>query len=121
MNYLLIVLGTISLVLGVVGIFVPLLPTTPLLLLTAFLWTRSSPRLYHWLLSHRRLGGYIRSFMEHQALPLHAKVLSLGMMWAAMLFCIFGLCREFLWLQIVLGFIAIAVTVHILSYPTLKK
>ena len=66
----------VALVLGLAGIFVPLLPTTPFLLLAAALWVRSSPRLYGWLVSHRRrLGPYIRQFREHRAIPLRAKVL----------------------------------------------
>lgn len=64
MKTLLAALGAFALALGVIGIFVPLLPTTPFLLLAAALWVRSSPRLYGWLLSHRRLGGYIRDFRE---------------------------------------------------------
>ena len=73
MKTLLAALGGLCLVLGVVGIFVPLLPTTPFLLLAAALWMRSSPRLHDWLLSHGRLGGYIRDFREKRAIPLHAK------------------------------------------------
>ena len=52
------ILGCAAFVLGVVGIFVPLLPTTPFLLLAAALWVRSSPRLYVWLLAHRCFGGW---------------------------------------------------------------
>ena len=67
-------LGCIAFALGIVGIFVPLLPTTPFLLLAAALWVRSSPRLYAWLLAHPRLGVYIRNFREKRAIPLRAKV-----------------------------------------------
>lgn len=54
--------GSLSLSLGVIGIFVPGLPTTPFLLLTAWLYIRSSAKLYSWLVNHRFLGGYIRAF-----------------------------------------------------------
>ena len=72
----------------------PLLPTTPFLLLAAALWVRSSPRLYVWLLSHRRLGPYIRNFRENRAIPLRAKILSVTLLWATLLYCIFFVVEE---------------------------
>ena len=81
MKIFLAILGCAAFVLGVVGIFVPLLPTTPFLLLAAALWVRSSPRLYEWLLAHRCFGGYIRNFRENRAIPLRAKVVSIALMW----------------------------------------
>lgn len=68
-----IILGTVSLALGIIGIFLPLLPTTPFLLLTAALYFRGSPRLYQWLLNHKCLGPYIRSFRENKAIPLQCQ------------------------------------------------
>lgn len=88
MKFFLAALGCLSFVLGVVGIFVPLLPTTPFLLLSAALWVRSSPRLYDWLLSHPCLGGYVRNFRENRAIPLRAKIVSLTLMWGTMLYCV---------------------------------
>lgn len=114
-------LGCAALALGIVGIFVPLLPTTPFLLLAAALWVRSSPRLYGWLLAHPRLGGYVRSFRENRAIPLRVKVCTLVLMWGSMLFCIFCLLAERLWAQALLLAVAAGVTVHILSLATLKK
>lgn len=121
MKILLAILGGVAFGLGVVGIFVPLLPTTPFLLLAAALWVRSSPKLYAWLLSHRRLGGYIRNFRENRAIPLRAKVLSLGLMWGTMLWCIFVPLSGWWWAQLALLLVAIGVTWHILSFATLKK
>ncbi len=114
-------LGALSLLLGLVGIFVPLLPTTPFLLLTAALWVRSSPRLYAWLLSHRRLGTYIRNFRENRAIPLHAKILSVALLWASMLYCIFAVVDEWWWAQLGLLAVAAGVTWHILSFATLRR
>lgn len=121
MKILLSVLGGVAFVLGVVGIFVPLLPTTPFLLLAAALWVRSSPRLYAWLLSHRCLGEYIRNYRENRAIPLRAKVVSLVVMWATMLYCIFALLDTCRWAQIALLAVAAGVTWHILSFATLRK
>lgn len=118
---LFVVLGALSLLLGLVGIFVPLLPTTPFLLLAAALWVRSSPKLYVWLLSHRRLGPYIRNFRENRAIPLHAKILSVMLLWATLLYCIFFLVAEWWWAQLALLAVAVGVTWHILSFATLRK
>lgn len=118
---LFVVLGALSLLLGLVGIFVPLLPTTPFLLLAAALWVRSSPRLYAWLLAHRRLGPYIRNFRENRAIPLRAKILSVMLLWATLLYCIFFVVEEWWWAQLALLAVAVGVTWHILSFATLRK
>ena len=118
---LFVVLGALSLLLGLVGIFVPLLPTTPFLLLAAALWVRSSPRLYGWLLAHRRLGPYIRQFRENRAIPLRAKIYSVTLLWATLLYCIFAVVAEWWWAQLALLAVAVGVTWHILSFATLRK
>ena len=87
------------LVLGVVGIFVPLLPTTPFLLLAAWAFCRSSPRLYDRLLAHPCLGAYVRNFREYRAIPLRAKIISVTLIWATLLYCIFGVVRAWWWAQ----------------------
>lgn len=107
--------------LGVAGIFLPLLPTTPFLLLAAALYVRCSPRLYAWLLSNRWLGEYIRNFRENRAIPLRAKIVSLTLMWATMLYCAFALLGEWRWMQLLLLAVALGVSWHILSYNTLRK
>lgn len=121
MRTLLVILGALSLVLGLVGIFVPLLPTTPFLLLTAALWVRSSPRLYAWLLAHRRLGPYIRHFRENCAIPLRAKIFSVTLLWTTLLYCIFAVVDAWWWAQLGLLAVAVGVTWHILSFATLRR
>ncbi|WP_455672187.1 YbaN family protein [Phocaeicola sp.] len=120
MKILYTVTGTISLVLGVIGIFVPLLPTTPFLLLSAALYFRGSPRLYDWLLNQKYLGPYIRNFREYRAIPLRAKIVSVSLIWITISYCIFSVA-PYLWLKIVLFGIAVGTSWHILSYKTLKK
>ena len=119
MKTICIILGTVSLVLGVIGIFVPLLPTTPFLLLTAALYFRGSPRLYQWLLNHKYFGPYIRNFRENKAIPLRAKVISLLLMWGTMLYCIFFLI-PLTTIKVLLFLVAAGVTWHILSFKTLR-
>ena len=113
-------LGALALLLGLVGIVVPLLPTSPFLLLAAALWVRSSPRLYAWLLAHRRLGPYIRNFRENRAIPLRAKVLSVALLWATLLYCTFAVVDRW-WAQFLLLAVAVGVTWHILSFATLRE
>lgn len=115
-----IILGSISLGLGILGIFLPLLPTTPFLLLTAALYFKGSPRLYQWLIMHPRLGTYIRNYRENKAITFRTKVVSISMLWATMLFCIFFVV-EALWLRILLACIMVGVTVHLLRFKTLRN
>lgn len=69
-------LGMLSLGVGLIGIALPLVPTTPLLLLAAFCFSRSSERLYHWLLSHRRFGRVIDDWRSRGAVNPRAKRLA---------------------------------------------
>ena len=120
MKYILLFFGILSLALGVVGIFLPVLPTTPFLLLSATLFLRSSQKLYDWLLSHPYLGEYIRNFKEYKASPLRVKIVSVTLVWVTLLYCALFVAREW-WMSAMFMAIAIGVTVHILHYKTLKK
>lgn len=120
MKFLFAFLGSVSLVLGIMGVFLPVLPTTPFLLLSAALYMRSSQRLYDWLMSHKHLGAYIRNFREHKALPMRVKVVSVTMVWATLLYCAVFVAQEW-WMSLLFIAIALGVTIHILSYRTLKK
>ena len=120
MKTICIILGTLSLGLGILGIFLPLLPTTPFLLLTAALYFKGSPRLYQWLLNHKYFGTYIRNLRENKAIPLRANIISLLLMWGTMLYCIFFLI-PLVCVKVLLFLIAVGVTYHILSFKTLKK
>jgi uncharacterized membrane protein YbaN (DUF454 family) len=83
-------LGTLSLALGIIGIFVPGLPTTAFLLLTAALYMRSSERLYNKLLSNRILGPYISEFRKNKGMTKRMKIHAIGTMWfMIMISCVF--------------------------------
>ena len=118
-RYVYVVLGILFCVLGVIGIFVPLLPTTPFLLLSAALFFRSSPRLYHLLLNHPQLGPYIRNFREHKAIPLRIKVISVSLVWLTILHAVFFLLDYWI-LEILLLILAVCISVYILHFRTLR-
>ncbi len=117
MNILLTILGLISLGLGILGIFLPVLPTTPLLLLAAFLFMRSNRKLYDWLMNHPRLGPYITDFMVHKSIPLHVKIVSISLIWLTLLNCAVFITDRWI-LRVMYIAIAAAVTIHISSYKT---
>jgi uncharacterized protein len=120
MKKLLVVLGFISLTLGVIGIVIPLLPTTPFLLLAAACFLKGSDRVYQWLMNHKLFGEYIRNFREHKAIPLRTKIFAISLLWITILFSIFYVV-ESIYLRLLLAAIAIAVTAHILNFKTLKQ
>ncbi|UAN64190.1 DUF454 family protein [Serratia sp. JSRIV006] len=72
-RWLLIILGWLAVVLATLGVMLPLLPTTPFLLLAAWCFARSSPRFHHWLLYRSWFGSYLRHWQQHKALPPGAK------------------------------------------------
>ena len=80
-RYALLAIGWLSVALGVIGIFLPVLPTTPFLLLAAACFMRSSKRFYLWLVNHRQLGPWIVDYLEGQGIPLKGKIYSIGLMW----------------------------------------
>lgn len=124
---LLIAVGTVSLVLGAIGVFLPILPTTPFLLLTAACYCRSSERLYHWLLNNKWFGEYIRNYKEGRGIPLKTKIFALTLLWATIgfstVFMLHRLLPEPLVLpmQLTMIVVAIAVSAHILRLPTFKS
>lgn len=118
-NIVLTISGCISLGLGILGAFIPVLPTTPLLLLAAFLFLRGNKRLYDWLMNHPRLGTYISNFTQHKAIPMRVKVVSLSTLWLTLLYCAVFVADHWA-LRLFFLLIAVCVTIHILSYKTLK-
>ena len=120
MKHVLLSLGWLSLACGVAGIFVPLLPTTPFLLLSAALFFRSSPRAYAWLLGHKRLGPYIRDFRENRSMPMRAKMAALMLLWLTSLHCFFLILDHWA-LKTLMAAVAVGVTVYLLSLKTKRR
>lgn len=111
--------GSLSVGLAVIGIFIPVLPTTPFLLLAAFCFARSSRRCYDWLMHNRWFGPYLRNYREGRGIPLRQKILAITLLWLAI-----GYAAAFvvppLWGKILLAAIAAAVTWHLVTVRTYR-
>ena len=117
---LLMIAGTISLAFAIIGIVLPLIPTTPLLLLTAACYCRSSERLYSWLINNKWFGEYIRNYREGKGIPLKTKIFALTILWVTISISSLFLV-PILIVQVVLLVVAVAVSIHILRLPTYRR
>ena len=117
-KYLLIFLGSLSLALGVIGIFIPLLPTTPFLLLASFCYLRSSQRLYQWLMEHKIFGACIYNYIAYKAVAKSIKVGTFILLWATLILSI--LLTDYLHVRIILVLIGVGVSIHLYMLKTLK-
>jgi uncharacterized membrane protein YbaN (DUF454 family) len=119
LRILLVIAGTFFVGLGIVGIFVPVLPTTPFLLLAAACYARSSQKFYGWLLNNKLFGSYIRNYLERKGIPLRVKVVTVTLLWITIGSSV-AFVVETLVLKLILVIIAIGVSILILSVRTLK-
>lgn len=117
MRWLLLATGWLCVGLATAGVFLPLVPTTPFLLLALWLFARSSPRLRLMLLRHRLLGPYIRGYASKEGLSWRAKVTTLALMWGTMAMSAFLLVEEW-WVRGILLAVAVGVSAHILLKKT---
>ncbi|ASN07175.1 YbaN family protein [Virgibacillus necropolis] len=117
---LLTIAGSISLGLGLLGIILPLLPTTPFLLLAAACYVRSSDKLYQWLITNKWFGSYIKNYRSGKGIPLKAKIVSISLLWISMGYTIFFVIPLFL-VKLLLFLIAGVFTIVILKQKTLYK
>ena len=113
----LLIAGTFFLLLGLIGIVVRLLPTTPFLLLSAACYSKSSKRCHEWLMNNRLFGDYITNYMEGKGISLKVKSVVLFALWTSILFSAFYVVNMFI-IRVLLLVIAVGVSTHILSLPT---
>ncbi len=117
---LFIVLGSAFIGLGFLAVFVPVLPTTPFLLLAAGCYVKSSDRLYSWLINHKLFGKYIRNFRENRSMPRSGKIISLSLMWTMIGLSVLVFI-DILSLKIIIALLGVIGSVVILSIPTSGK
>lgn len=110
----LMIIGVIAVALGILGVFLPLLPTTPFLLLASFCFARSSNRFNNWLLNNRLLGSYIKDYVEKRAIKRSVKIITLTILWVT-IFTSISMIKSFPLVKLLLLVIAVAVTLHVAS------
>jgi len=118
-TWVLIIIGWASVLLGVIGIFLPLLPTTPFLLLAAACFVRSSPKFHHWLVNHPKLGKYILHYLSGEGIPKRAKIMAISMIWTTMSLSAW-LVVPYIWGKVALFLIGLSVSIYIYRQPTLN-
>jgi uncharacterized membrane protein YbaN (DUF454 family) len=114
---LLLFVGWLSVILGVIGVFLPIMPTTPFLLLAAACFARTSPKFYGWLVGHPRLGKYLVYYLEGKGIPLKAKIYTIALMAISMsVTCYFVPVTA---VRLLLPLVGVLVALYIVRQPTL--
>lgn len=117
MKILLNTIGSIALVLAICGLFLPLLPTTPFLLLASACYMRGSERMHRWLLGNRLFGEHLRNYQEQRGISLRSKIIAICFTWISLGFSIAAVGPT--WLKLMLTAIGIGVTAFLLWMKTL--
>ena len=112
--------GTVFIVLGGAGVLLPVLPTTPFLLLSAACYFRSSERMHRWMLNNRWFGNYLKNYAEGRGISLRAKLFAIFLLWMLICYSVFFAVNNTI-VQLALAFIAIGVTIHLIKIPTLRE
>jgi uncharacterized protein len=118
-RWLLMGLGSVLVGIGVLGIFLPLLPSTVFFLMAAGCYGKSSPAAYTWLTTNRWFGKHLRNYKEESGATVGAKVMSIGSLWIGI-----GLSEyliDNLWIRLVLAIVGLVVTAHLLRLKTLQR
>jgi uncharacterized membrane protein YbaN (DUF454 family) len=115
----LIITGSIFVGIGILGIFLPLLPSTVFFIIAAACYVRSSEKFYEWLLTNKLFGNQLKNYLEHKSMPKRAKIIAITMMWATISFSAYIV--PLLYVRLLLLIIAIGVTTYILSLKTLAE
>lgn len=116
----LVIVGSISLALGVLGIFLPLLPTTPFLLLSAACYVRSSEKLYQKLITNKYVGKYIQNYRSGKGIPLKTKIFAVTLLWVSMGYTVIFVI-PLIAVKVMLTMIGLFFTWVILKQKTLRQ
>ena len=116
---LLIIGGTLCVMLAILGMLLPVLPTTPFLLLAAYCYARSSTRFYQWLITNRWFGEYIRNYREGRGIPRRHKIFSIALLWLTIGYAALFVLPQW-WLKLILLGVAVGVTIHLARIKTFQ-
>ena len=118
-KYFYLISGFLLVAIGVIGIFLPLLPTTIFLILASVCFVKSSPRANEWLRNHKVLGAYIKNYQDKSGLTITSKIFSLSLLWGMITVSAFLFTDE-LYIKLLLFAIAIGVSIHLVMIKTKK-
>jgi len=118
-RYLYLISGFLLVVIGVIGIFLPILPTTIFLILASACFVKSSPQANEWLRNHKILGIYIKNYQDKSGLTIKAKAFNIALLWIMILSSAYFFTEEF-YIKLLLLAIAIGVTIHLIMVKTKK-
>lgn len=113
------IVGSIAIVLAILGVFLPLLPTTPFLLLASACFARGSERMHRWLLNNKVFGTYLRDFEEGKGIPLRGKILAVSLLWISLGYSAFQV--NGLALKLVLIAIGVCVTIYLVGLVPTRR
>ncbi|MDR0667157.1 MAG: YbaN family protein [Prevotellaceae bacterium] len=109
--------GVLAVALGVLGMFLPVLPTVPFLLLATFCFAKSAPKWRYKLLYHPFIGKPLRDWLQYKGIRKREKIFSVAFLWISILISAYFV--DLLWVRLLLLVVAVAVTIHILSFKTI--
>lgn len=118
-RHIYVILGSLSLIVGIVGVFIPLLPTTPFLLLASFCYLRSSERMYNWLMNHKIFGAYIYCYLTYKAVPKKTKFGTIIFLWSTLIFSMIVVSSFHV--RIFLFVVGLGVSAHLLMLKTMNQ
>jgi len=118
-KYFYLISGFLLVAIGVIGIFLPLLPTTIFLILASVCFVKSSPRANEWLRNHKVLGAYIKNYQDKSGLTITSKIFNLILLWGMITVSAFLFTDE-LYIKLLLFAIAIGVSIHLVMIKTKK-
>jgi len=119
LRIILIILGNLLIGLGLIGMIIPVIPTTPFLLLAAVCFARSSPKFYNWLINNKLFGHHIRNYRQGRGIPLKQKIFAIAALWISAGFSAFYALPYF-WIKIMMLTAGIAGTFFILKVKTFR-
>lgn len=120
MRWIFIISGVVLVGIGILGMFLPLLPTTIFFILAAWCFARSSEKYYRWIHTNKYFGKYLSDYQSGKGMPIKSKIFSIAFLWAGLLVSFF-LLTDNLYIRILLAAIGIGVSWHIIYIKTAKE
>jgi len=115
----LIVAGTFFVFLAFIGVFLPVMPTIPFLVVAAWFYDKSCPKFHYWLFNNRLFGSYLKNYVQKKGMSIKGKILYLFSLWLGICFSVLFLVKNF-YMRIILILMAVGFTIYIVRIKTLR-